>query len=97
MIVYNNKWVPRPSTFKVLSRRKLSIFILNGEYDIGLLRKHFLQMNVNKIIKIPRTNIHNSDVRVWLYDNSGYSCRSGYQCIVDYISQMAIVLRLESQ
>ncbi|CAN1142789.1 Uncharacterized mitochondrial protein AtMg00310 [Linum perenne] len=57
----------------------ISGFILNGRWDRNLLREHFAETSVSKILQIPLPLTPFPDSTVWRLSGSGvYSTSSGY-------------------
>ncbi|KAK2656061.1 hypothetical protein Ddye_009113 [Dipteronia dyeriana] len=76
--VYRDKWVPRPSTFTVISPPKLDVntkasqlIMPSGGLNLQLLKYKFSACDVNDIIKIPTGKRDKKDDIIWQYDGKG--------------------------
>ncbi|KAI5335462.1 hypothetical protein L3X38_025595 [Prunus dulcis] len=84
--VYQDRWVPLPINFKIISTPQFDIsmkvcelFNAAGQWDEELLKANFWEQEVKAILQIPLASNHREDKLIWHYDQSGkYSVRSGY-------------------
>ena len=88
--IYNSNWLPCPITFGLISQPILpndfvvADLILDGNcWNIPMLRQHFLDVNVQQIMKIKLPYQSSEDTILWHYDREGeYSMKSGYNLAV---------------
>lgn len=87
--IWNDKWLPTPETFKVMSPRR----IIDGREHVSalidremgcwkseLIKDLFLPHEANSILAIPLTQMHVSDSIVWTATANGvFSVRSAYR------------------
>ena len=86
--MWRDKWVPRPSTYKVLtlemqtSKDALVCELINrasNEWDINLLCQWFLLKDRDAILGIPLSTISTNDKLVWAKNKSGkFTMKSVY-------------------
>lgn len=87
MRIYNSNWIPRPSTFKIISAPTQPLdatvsMLINGEHkwDEPLIRQHFIPEDADYILKIMLPRSPRPDGQLWAFDKYGnYSVKSGYQ------------------
>ncbi|KAL5757003.1 hypothetical protein ACOSQ2_021749 [Xanthoceras sorbifolium] len=79
ILVYKDRWIPRPSTFKVVSPSLLREFImvdhLKSEtegWNFSLLNQTFLPMDVDSILSLPTSSSIETDSLLWHFSNDGY-------------------------
>ena len=85
--IYNSNWVPRPSTFKILSTLTLPLDTLisvltDGEHKWNetLIKQHFTPKDTEHILKIMLPKSLGPDKLKWGFDKYGnYAVKSGYQ------------------
>ncbi|KAL6993385.1 nicotinamide N-methyltransferase [Sarracenia purpurea var. burkii] len=85
--IWEDKWVPRPSNFQIISPKNQNASCIkveelirqeDGQWDVELLQ-HLLPLDVDFIRKIPLAPHMVDDCMVWHYTGSGrYSVKSGY-------------------
>ncbi|KAK3195710.1 hypothetical protein Dsin_027020 [Dipteronia sinensis] len=83
---YHDLWLPRPSTFKVLSPPVLplstKVASLNSPsegWNDSLVHDSFLPDDAVMILSIPWSNFQHGDSLTWQFDKMGlYSVKSGY-------------------
>ncbi|KAL5777326.1 hypothetical protein ACOSP7_010252 [Xanthoceras sorbifolium] len=80
VLVYHDRLIPRPSTFKVFSLPSLGSHVTvdklkvpTGGWDISLLRNHFLPADVEAILSLPSSAFRVDDSLLWHFENSGPS------------------------
>ncbi|KAI9162186.1 hypothetical protein LWI28_024695 [Acer negundo] len=84
--IYKDKWIPRHSTFKIVSSPKLDteatvdqLFTPSGEWNVNLIKVSFLPVEANAILSIPIGRSLMEDTTLWHYEGNGvYSVKSGY-------------------
>ncbi|KAL9441066.1 hypothetical protein AB3S75_019689 [Citrus x aurantiifolia] len=85
--VYRGNWIPRPSTFKPLSRIKMPIdttvsMMVDNEnrWKTYLIQQNFVKDDAEAILSIPLPRRQSEDEVIWHYDKRGkYTVKSGYQ------------------
>ncbi|KAK0579421.1 hypothetical protein LWI29_026174 [Acer saccharum] len=85
--VYSDRWIPRPTTFKVISPMKLnervtvdSLKLASGHWNVDLLKENFLPDDVDMILSLPPVAPSVDDALLWHFESDGnYSVRSGYR------------------
>ncbi|KAL5756478.1 hypothetical protein ACOSP7_020905 [Xanthoceras sorbifolium] len=86
VLVYSDKWILRPSTFKVVSPPVLTSSIVVGQlrnsssyWNVPLINQLFVKDDIDFILSIPISRFRHDDVLMWHYDSNGvYSVRNGY-------------------
>ncbi|KAL5830504.1 hypothetical protein ACOSQ3_019972 [Xanthoceras sorbifolium] len=86
VLVYHDRWISRPSTFKIISPPSLDFQVTvdllktsEGAWDVNLLREHFLQVDVDAILSLPSSSFRIQDSFLWHFEKSGFfSVRSSY-------------------
>ena len=91
--IWTDKWLPKPSTFKVisfpnktfeLSRVSDLIDPLKCEWQTDLVRQVFLQLDVQSILSIPLSSCLPQDQLVWAYTPRGkFMVHSVYKISLD--------------
>ncbi|KAK2647882.1 hypothetical protein Ddye_015371 [Dipteronia dyeriana] len=89
--VYGDRWIPRPSTFKISSPilldENVTVDFLktdSGGWNIDLLQDTFIADDVNQILSIPPSNPSAGDYLLWHFKKSGeYSTHSRYRVARD--------------
>ncbi|KAK3192992.1 hypothetical protein Dsin_024302 [Dipteronia sinensis] len=84
--IYKDKWIPRPSTFKVVSPPTMNEqdtvscpIAPSGSWNVPLLKNIFSIEDVNLILQIPICLSQREDDIIWHYEENGqFSVRSGY-------------------
>ncbi|KAL5813660.1 hypothetical protein ACOSQ4_024301 [Xanthoceras sorbifolium] len=84
--IYSGRWLPGPSSFRVLSRPMLgeaaSVSVLKlplGEWNVQLVSESFLPADQQAILSTPSSTSRLLDVLCWHYDPLGdFSVKSGY-------------------
>lgn len=84
--IYNDKWILRPSTFKILSIPKLSsdakvncLISSSGAWNVDVLRQNFDRNEVEDILSIPIGSSLAVNSVLWHFDERGhYNVKSGY-------------------
>ncbi|KAK3195485.1 hypothetical protein Dsin_026795 [Dipteronia sinensis] len=84
--VYQDRWVPRPSTFKVISppvfRELTTVNQLRSPtrgWNVELIRGNFLEEDAVVILSVPVRITTAHDLLIWHFEQSGlYSVKSGY-------------------
>ncbi|KAL5790482.1 hypothetical protein ACOSQ2_005370 [Xanthoceras sorbifolium] len=82
-----DRWLPRPSTFRVLSRPTLGRNLLvsqlkleSGKWNVPLIEQHFLPEDVTSIFSLPTSSSCSHNSLLWHYDKWGvFYVKSGYQ------------------
>ncbi|KAK2634246.1 hypothetical protein Ddye_029038 [Dipteronia dyeriana] len=85
--IYEDRWVPRPSTFRIFSPPKFGVNTLvsalitdSGGWNVPLVRESFLPEDAEAILSMPFGTSQSTDSLIWHYENYGtYSVRSGYK------------------
>ena len=85
--IYNDRWIPRVSTFKVLSSPVLGgffkvsqLFSPSGGWNLSYLEQNFCDDDYLAIISIPVASRSRGDFLLWHYESSGsYSMKNGYR------------------
>ena len=91
--IWTDKWLPKPSTFKVISLPN-NTFELSRVYDLidplkcewqtDLVRQVFLHPNVQSILSIPLCSCLPRDRLVWAYTpKEKFTIRSVYKIALD--------------
>ncbi|KAK3211112.1 hypothetical protein Dsin_015818 [Dipteronia sinensis] len=88
IIIYNDRWIQRPSTFKIISSPKLGsnakverLISPSGGWDLQKINCNFDKEDVQEILSIPFGSGKTEDTMLWHYDERGlYTVKSGY-CI----------------
>jgi hypothetical protein len=84
--VWRDQWIPRPHSFRPISkqrrcriRRVSGLLTPEGSWDMQTLRRYFLQVDIDEIVKLrPSPRLHD-DILAWAPENSGvFSVRSAY-------------------
>ncbi|KAK2656123.1 hypothetical protein Ddye_009175 [Dipteronia dyeriana] len=86
VLIYKDKWIPRPSTFRVISPDVLGetakvseLKLPYGAWNESLIRGVFLPDDAELILHIPSPVSSRCDSLLWHYDKFGmYSVKSGY-------------------
>ncbi|KAH7564891.1 hypothetical protein JRO89_XS09G0055900 [Xanthoceras sorbifolium] len=81
-----DKWLPRPSLFKVLALSSLPSFTLmvelqavSGGWDQGLIRALFSPVDAKEILALSSLSSRVQDRLIWYYGNEGFfSVKYGY-------------------
>ncbi|KAK3212224.1 hypothetical protein Dsin_016930 [Dipteronia sinensis] len=84
--IYDDRWLPRPVTFKVISPCvQNNIYLVrhlrtvSGGWNNQLVRRLFFKEDVEMILSIPLSNTCRDDSMTWHYTADGeYTVRSGY-------------------
>ncbi|KAK2663928.1 hypothetical protein Ddye_002502 [Dipteronia dyeriana] len=84
--IYQDRWLPRPSTFKVLSASLLgrdslvsSLKLVSGEWNAMMIHDLFRPEDAKLILSLPFSSHRILDSLVWHFDKLGsYSVRIGY-------------------
>ncbi|KAK3212875.1 hypothetical protein Dsin_017581 [Dipteronia sinensis] len=92
--IFDDKWLPHPSTFKVISPPSLKGHVLvsqliaaSGGWNHQLIRESFLPMDADLILSLPLNSSGVCHLIVWHFDKFGYySVRSGYWVGMNLIS-----------
>ncbi|KAK2664585.1 hypothetical protein Ddye_003159 [Dipteronia dyeriana] len=85
--IYNDRWIPRPTTFRISSPQVLgeratvsSIISPSGGWNVPLIHASFLKDDVDTILSMPTSSSLMDDSLFWHFNRSGvYSVRSGYK------------------
>lgn len=85
--VYKSNWMPRPQTFKPISRPTLDpeckvaeLIDENQQWKEALIHQNFKPEDAAQILRIPLPTRPKPDQILWHYDKKGmYSVKSGYQ------------------
>lgn len=85
--IYNCNWIPRPSTFKIVSAPTLpleaTVFLfINDEHNWNeaLIKQQFMSEDVDCNLKMMLPRTLRPDQSIWAYDKHGnYLVKSGYQ------------------
>jgi hypothetical protein len=85
--IWRDPWLPRPSSYRPVLvqgncrlRRVSDLLLDNGDWNQELLRKHFSNMDIEKIMKIKASSRQHDDVLVWAPDRHGiFSVKSAYR------------------
>ncbi|KAK3222258.1 hypothetical protein Dsin_009283 [Dipteronia sinensis] len=86
--IYKDRWISRPSTFKIISSPKLGrnakvecLISLSGGWDMQKINCNFDKEDVQEILSIPLGSGKTEDTMMWHCDKRGlYTVKSGY-CI----------------
>ncbi|KAK3187995.1 hypothetical protein Dsin_027556 [Dipteronia sinensis] len=86
--IYKDRWIPRPSTFKIISNPKLGrnakvecLISPSGGWDLQKINCNFDKEDVKEILSIPLGSGKTEDIMLWHCDERGlYTVKSGY-CI----------------
>ena len=90
MKIYQSRWIPRPTSFKKISRATLPVeatvsTLIDKEHkwNENLIKQHFDHEDAEKILKIPLPRAPKLDPIIWAYDKQGrYAVKSGYQIVM---------------
>ncbi|KAL5779910.1 hypothetical protein ACOSQ2_010647 [Xanthoceras sorbifolium] len=85
--VYNDNWIPRDSSFKVLSPKSLharisvsALLEKPGKWNEALVRRHFWREEADLILSIPLSVFSVQDSILWHFDKRGeFSVKSAYR------------------
>ncbi|KAK3189008.1 hypothetical protein Dsin_028569 [Dipteronia sinensis] len=85
--IFEERWIPRPSTFKVLSPKTRDDICLvrhlkypSGSWNDALLLDLFVKDDIGMIKSIPSSNIQRDDSYCWHFSSDGnYTVKSGYK------------------
>lgn len=76
--IYKSNWIPRPTTFKILSTPTLplettvsALIDRERKWKENLIRQDFLPEDADQIIKIPLPRIPSLDQHLWYFDKHG--------------------------
>jgi hypothetical protein len=84
--VWRDQWIPRPHSFRPISkqrrcriRRVSGLLTPEGSWDMQTLRRYFLQVDIDEIVKLrPSPRLHD-DILAWSPEKSvAFSVRSAY-------------------
>ncbi|KAK3225210.1 hypothetical protein Dsin_005072 [Dipteronia sinensis] len=74
--IYNDKWIPRPSTFRIISQPVLgrdatvdSLLTLTGGWNIHRIKHNFVKDNADAIFSIPLGTGKYNDSLIWHYED----------------------------
>ncbi|KAL5787977.1 hypothetical protein ACOSP7_004926 [Xanthoceras sorbifolium] len=84
--IYNDRWIPRPSTFKVCSVHSLpeqavvsSLKLPSGSWNKEFIAANFLPHEADLILGLPSLDVCSPNILSWSYDRFGqYTVKSGY-------------------
>ncbi|KAK2664395.1 hypothetical protein Ddye_002969 [Dipteronia dyeriana] len=84
--IYDDKWIPRQSTFKILSPPKLGsdarvseLVSSSGGWNTQLIKQNFCKQDVDAILQIPVISGSTVDMNLWHFKESGnYTVKNGY-------------------
>ncbi|KAL9426467.1 hypothetical protein AB3S75_033282 [Citrus x aurantiifolia] len=87
ILLHKENWLPRPLTFKPISKPSLPddalvAELINAEHgwNEGLIHRHFATIDAEAIVKIPLPRRPREDEVIWHFNRKGqYSVKSGYQ------------------
>ncbi|XP_024038343.1 uncharacterized protein LOC112097373 [Citrus clementina] len=87
IMLHKENWLPRPLTFKPISKPSLPADALVAElinedhtWNEGLIHRHFTKIDAEAIVRILLPRRPMKDEVIWHYDKKGqYSVKSGYQ------------------
>ncbi|KAK0586221.1 hypothetical protein LWI29_003065 [Acer saccharum] len=87
VIIYEDIWIPRSSTFKVLSMKNQDNYYLvwhlnipSGGWNVSLLNELLMNEDVKAIMAIPCRDTSRDDSPCWHYTlNGDYSVKNGYR------------------
>ncbi|KAK2666085.1 hypothetical protein Ddye_004659 [Dipteronia dyeriana] len=85
--IYLDSWIPRPSTFKIISPPVLSVEalvselkLLTSSWNDNLVRNSFLPDDAKCILHIPCSFASHKDLLVWHFEKLGsFSIKSAYR------------------
>lgn len=85
--MYGDRWVPRPSTFRILSLPVLGdatmvdwLMMPYRGWNTQYVLNSFFEEDAKAILSIPLSMFHQEDSLLWQYEKSSYySVRSGYR------------------
>ncbi|KAK3222243.1 hypothetical protein Dsin_009268 [Dipteronia sinensis] len=83
--VFKDKWIPKPSTFKVVYPLKLCPNMKDnqfltpfGGWDIKVIERNFCDDDMKAILSIPASARPSRDCLLWHYDDNGsFNVKSG--------------------
>ena len=83
---FQSPWIPRPRSFMPITSNvesprdwKMSDFIPERQWDVGLLSSVFWPMDIEVILSIPFSRREVDDRLIWHYNPKGrYKVKSGY-------------------
>lgn len=95
--IYFDKWIPRPSLFKVWSPKSLhphatvsELILPSGGWNIPLIQNSFNEIEAELITGIPLGNTNNQDQWRWFFDKKGrYTVKSGYKLAMEVERSMS--------
>ncbi|KAK2652828.1 hypothetical protein Ddye_012684 [Dipteronia dyeriana] len=84
--IYNDRWIPKPSLFKVFSQPKLDLEATvdqliepSGGWNVKLIRDNFHPDEANEILSIPISSSLREDIVLWHFEgNRLFSVKSAY-------------------
>nr|GEX39915.1 cysteine-rich RLK (receptor-like protein kinase) 8 [Tanacetum cinerariifolium] len=84
---WTHKWVPFANNFYIRSpfgpfhnRNTVAGFIVDGEWNVSLLREHTSASEAEMVLQIPISRTGSTDKLVWHFDPKGqYTVNSGYK------------------
>ncbi|KAH9709496.1 putative reverse transcriptase/RNA-dependent DNA polymerase [Citrus sinensis] len=87
VLVYKDKWIPRPATFQPISPKTLphetvvaDLIDSENKWRVDRLEQHFMKEDIEAILKILLPSGKEEDEVLWHFDKKGeYSVKSGYQ------------------
>lgn len=87
ILVFKDKWIPNPSTFKVISPQLMSgnttvsqLMYPSGGWDLNVINQNFCKDDRTAILSIPTSSSCSNDCLIWHYDDSGvFNVKSGYR------------------
>lgn len=85
--IYNCNWIPKPSTFKIVSAPTLPLeaiifLLINAEHNWNeaLIKQHYMPEDVDCNLKMMLPRTPRPDQPIWAYERHGnYTVNSGYQ------------------
>nr|XP_027118368.1 uncharacterized protein LOC113735569 [Coffea arabica] len=89
--IWKDRWIPRPSTFKIISRYDVLLddstvdCLIDGnsrKWKVELLQELFWHDEIELIMGIPLGDSHNHDKLIWHYSKNGsFTVKSAYHLI----------------
>ncbi|KAH7576723.1 hypothetical protein JRO89_XS01G0136400 [Xanthoceras sorbifolium] len=87
ILVYKDRWLPRPNSFQVISPPVLgssclvsSLWSALGSWNSNLIRRSFFAVDADLILSLPTSSLGLDYLIIWHYENNGlYSVKSGYR------------------
>ncbi|KAK2654195.1 hypothetical protein Ddye_014051 [Dipteronia dyeriana] len=93
--IYEDKWLPRPVSFKVISPRVCDDLVrvnqlktVSSCWDVALVKEIFIEENSNLILSIPISRFQREEDSNWHYSTNGeYTLKSGFKMAISQINE----------